>query len=165
MSAGITMTSTHADLHEQWRAMLELAASEVFEIMLNAQLNRCDDRSTPDVAEYTAMVGLAGAMCGVISLRCSAKTAGLIASRMLGVPPEEAENQTRDAIGEVCNMIGGNFKTKLAGSGSQCLLSVPTVITGADYHLHSLAEGGMLEVAMVFETSTIRITLEMTGAS
>jgi chemotaxis protein CheX len=111
------------------------------------------------------MVGLAGAMCGVISLRCSAQTAGLIASRMLGVPPEEAENQTRDAIGEVCNMLGGNFKTKLAGSGSQCLLSVPTVITGADYHLHSLAEGGALEVAMVFETSTIRITLEMTGVS
>ena len=35
-------------------------------------------------AEFTAMIGLAGALCGILTVCCDAKTAGQIAKRMFG---------------------------------------------------------------------------------
>ena len=80
---------------------------------------------------------------------------------MLGIDPGEAQQESWDAIGEVCNMIAGNFKAKLSGIGDHCMLSVPTIITGGDYHLHSLADGQTVEVALEFEESFLWITLEL----
>jgi hypothetical protein len=58
-------------------------------------------------------------------------------------------------------MIAGNFKNKLSGLSDRCMLSVPTVITGADYCFHSLADSGSLEVVMNFEGAPIRVSLEI----
>jgi len=66
-----------------------------------------------------------------------------------------------DAAGEVCNMVAGNFKNKIAGLGDGCMLSVPTVITGTDYNMHSLADSGKLRANMVFEGSPLLISLEI----
>ncbi|MDT8066863.1 MAG: chemotaxis protein CheX [Terriglobia bacterium] len=148
---------------EHWRSMLEVATCEVFEIVLGSSLEATNKVSNGTVHEYTAIVGLAGSMCGVITLRCTAGSAALMASKMLGVPIVEAGGQSRDAIGEVCNMIAGNFKTKLTNLASQCMLSVPTVITGADYQLHSLSEGATAEATLRFEDEILCVTLEVTA--
>ena len=161
MSAESALSTSHSNVREQWQTLLELSTSEVFEIMLGTQLKRSDDAENAIASEFTAMVGLAGSLCGVLSLRCTAEAASLMASKMLGLAPGEAEQQSWDAIGEVCNMIAGNFKAKLAGCGNHCMLSVPTIITGADYQLHSLADGGTIEVAMRFDDLLIWITLEI----
>jgi chemotaxis protein CheX len=161
MNAESALSTCHSPLREQWQTLLELSTSEVFEIMLGSQLQPSEDAENAIASEFTAMVGLAGSLCGVLSMRCTAESASLIASKMLGVEPGEAEQQSWDAIGEVCNMIAGNFKAKLAGCGSQCMLSVPTIITGGDYQMHSLADGGTVEVAMRFEEMVIWITLQV----
>jgi len=49
------------------------------------------------------MVGLAGQLCGVLTLCCSFPTAAMMASKMLGVEPDQADQQMWDAIGEICN--------------------------------------------------------------
>jgi chemotaxis protein CheX len=82
------------------------------------------------------MVGLAGVICGVLSVRCSQQSASLAATLMLDLPPEKAAENAWDALGEVANMVAGNFKNKL-GISDKCMLSVPTVITGADYNFRS----------------------------
>ncbi len=58
-----------------------------------------------------------------------------MATKMLGSDPAGAKAQMEDAIGEVCNMVAGNFKNKISGAGNNCKLSVPTVITGSNYNL------------------------------
>ena len=148
-------------IRDNWRSLLELATCEVFEMMVGTQLKHVVDSEEPVASEFTAMVGLAGSLCGVLSLRCSAESAAIIASKMLGIAPGEAQQDSWDATGEVCNMIAGNFKAKLSGVGNQCMLSVPTIITGGDYHMHSLADGCTVEVALEFENSPIWITLEL----
>ncbi len=70
-------------------------------------------------------------------------------------------NNHRDAIGEIANMIAGNFKNKLSGMGDGCMLSVPTVITGSDYCCRSLSDTGPLEVTFGFEGAPIRVELEV----
>ena len=144
---------------ENWQPLLELACREVFEIMLGAKLEPTTGEAPPPT-EFSAIVGLAGQLCGVLSLRCNAKSANLMASMMLGIDPKQADEHMWDALGEVCNMIAGNFKNKLTGMGDGCMLSVPTVITGEDYSFHSLADEGQLEVMFRFEGSLVVVSLE-----
>lgn len=145
---------------ESWRPMLELAAREVFEIMLGCKLEiQVEDPSSP--CEFTAMVGLAGQLCGLLTLRCSPASAALMASKMLGTEIKEADQQMWDAVGEIANMVAGNFKNKLTGLGDRCMLSVPTVITGTDYNCRSMADTAPLELAFLFEDRPIIIALEL----
>jgi chemotaxis protein CheX len=149
-----------SDSRETWTPLLEMATREVFELMLGCQLtvNSTAEQPTPEV---TAMVGLAGMLCGVLSVRCNGKAAALMTSKMLGVELDKVGAEVSDALGEVCNMVAGNFKNKIAGLAEGCMLSPPTVITGSDYSLHSLAEFPGLEISLLFERMPIVISLEI----
>jgi len=105
------------------------------------------------------MVGLAGQLSGVLSVRCSGKAAALMTSKMLGVELDKVGPEMSDALGEVCNMVAGNFKNKIPGVAEGCMLSPPTVITGSDYSLHSLADSPALEIRLLFESEPIVISL------
>jgi chemotaxis protein CheX len=148
------------DSREKWIPLMDAAAREVFELMLGCQL------TLPEAVEnvplgVTSMVGLAGQLCGVLSVRCDEKTAALMTSKMLGVSLDKVGPEVRDALGEVCNMVAGNFKNKIAGLGDGCLLSPPTVITGSDYDLHSLADSPGVELRLLFEGMPLAITLQV----
>jgi len=153
---------TTGNRHENWTPLLEVAVREVFELMLACQLTEwtSDQDATLDI---TAMVGLAGQVCGLLSLRCDQKSAVLMASKMLGLEPDKVGPEMADAIGEVCNMIAGNFKNKIAGMGDGCMLSVPTVITGTDYNLYSQTDSPGVEVRLQFESKPIVISLQIRG--
>jgi chemotaxis protein CheX len=137
-----------------------MATREVFELMLGCQLTIPAAAEEP-IPEVTAMVGLAGQLCGVLSVRCDGKAAALMTSKMLGVELDKVGPEISDAIGEVCNMVAGNFKNKIAGLAEGCLLSPPTVITGSNYSLHCLAESPGLELRLLFERMPIVISLEI----
>ena len=58
-------------------------------------------------------------------------------------------------------MIAGNFKSKVPSLGESCVLSVPTVISGADYHLHSATAGEHAELSLSFEGLPLWLTLDL----
>jgi CheY-specific phosphatase CheX len=145
---------------ENWLPILELAIQEVFEIMLGCQVKPMAQSEHKPNAEFTAMVGLAGALCGILTVCCDAKTAGQIAKCMLG-DEAASEEQAADALGEICNMITGNFKNKLAGADERCMLSVPSVISGGKYRFRSLADGVSLETVLLFEGAPVLVRLQL----
>jgi len=145
---------------ENWLTVLELAVEEVFGIMLNYKVRPAARSGHEPNAEFTAMIGLAGSICGVLTLCCDGKTAYGIAKCMLG-DSAKSEEEVSDALGEVCNMIAGNFKNKLAGTDERCMLSVPSVISGGQYTFRSLAEGNSLETIMLFEESPVAVRLQL----
>ena len=115
-----TDTSMVARSHEEnWLPILELAVEEVFEIMVGYRVKPVSKAAHAPTAEFTAMVGLAGALCGILTLSCGRKTAREVAKCMLGPEIADSEEQVSDALGEVCNMIAGNFE-----SGSAQMKSV-----------------------------------------
>jgi len=126
-----------------------------------AKLEPLTGAQSVPASEITAMVGWAGQLCGVMTLRCTIDTAKVIAAKMFGIAPDQANQQVWDAIGEICNMVAGNFKNKLTGLSDKYMLSVPTVITGGDYTVHSLADAGTMEIVMTFENSPVLIALEV----
>jgi|SRR5580704_15502642 chemotaxis protein CheX len=146
--------------HEDWVPLLELAAREVFELMLGCQLTSSED-VIDTVMEITSMVGLAGELRGVLSIQCSRESAALMACKMLGIEQDKVGPELCDAFGEVCNMVAGNFKNKISGLSAGCMLSVPTVITGSNYKLHRAAESLALETRLLFEGTPLVISLQV----
>jgi chemotaxis protein CheX len=145
---------------EGWCSLLELAIREVFQLMLASDLTAPTAEITVP-HEVTAMVGLAGQLCGVLSVRCDNKSAALMTSKMLGVEIDKAAADMSDALGEICNMVAGNFKNKITGLGDGCMLSPPTVIVGSDYTTFSAADKPALEVRLLFEAMPLVISLEI----
>jgi chemotaxis protein CheX len=141
------------------RSVLELAITEVFDLMVGTKLEARSEDSPADL-DITAMIGLAGSLCGVISIRCSSAAGRLIAAKMLSVPVSEADASMRDAMAEIVNMVAGNFKSKLSGS-NHCMISIPTVITGADYQLRSLDVGEIVRLVVAFEQYPIQVSMEL----
>lgn len=144
-----------------WTPLLELSAREVFDIMLGTKLRTLGSLTNAKAGEFTALVGLAGSLCGVLSIRCTNQAARIMAGKMLAMPPEEVDNDSWDALGEIANMIAGNFKGKLSGVGNHCMLSVPTIIVGTDYESRSITGGNLIEVVFDFEQKPLWVTLEL----
>ena len=139
-----------------WPALLQVGAKEVFQIMLQTDL-----ADLPNVADLTpagdvtAMVGLAGALCGVMTIRCKSHTAEKITGRMLGSVGAVDPKDVPDAIAEICNMVAGNFKSKITQLAEHCMLSVPTVIRGEDYEMVTVSDGDQITVGMTYEQAPI----------
>jgi chemotaxis protein CheX len=146
---------------QNWLPILELSVQEVFDIMLDCTVQPAATSERPARGEFTAMVGLAGSLCGILTLGCGSQAATRIATRMLGPEIANSKDQVCDALGELCNMVAGNFKNKLAGLDGQCILSVPTVVSGGEYSFHSLADGESLEAVLLFEGAPLVVRLEL----
>jgi len=150
-----------ANRSEYWAPLLELSAQEVFGLMLGDKLETTSEPVAVESLDVTAMVGLAGSLCGLLSLRCSSSCAALMATKMLGPDIASAKGQMEDAIGEVCNMVAGNFKNKLSGMSDGCKLSVPTVITGSNYNLCTLANDYSMEINVLFHGNPVVMSLQL----
>jgi CheY-specific phosphatase CheX len=173
-----------------WSVLLEEATREVFTMMLGcevqpeARMNPTEtSRETSDTesttrpmievlfrdstapsdsgAEVTAVVGIAGELCGVFNFACGTSAARMMAAKMLGVDEAEAGDQQWDAIGEICNMVAGNFKSKLPGIGERCLLSVPTIVVGSNYRLRTVAGRRRLDYRFHVNLAPARVTLDL----
>lgn len=157
-----TETTLAVRSHEEnWLPILELAVEEVFEIMLGQRVKPVSAAEHEPKREFTAMVGLAGGLCGILTLACAGNTAREMTKCMLSAEIADSEDQVSDALGEISNMIAGNFKNKLAGTDGRCMLSVPTVIKGEEYSVRSLADGGNLETVILFEDEAVAVSLQL----
>jgi chemotaxis protein CheX len=148
--------------HEKWLPLMELATREVFEMMMGCQLALAE-LAVDGCCDTTSIVGLAGKLCGTMTVACAAKSATLMASKMLGIDAVDGSSDVSDALGEVCNMVAGNFKNKIPGLGDGCLLSVPIVITGKNYSTHCVASSAVLDLNLLFEGKPFLIRLRIRG--
>jgi chemotaxis protein CheX len=161
MSASSQAKHTGAVLPQTtWPDILRETAVEVFATMVGATVNLSETNDVPVLAQITGMVGIAGPLIAIFSLRCSERAATRIASQMLGISLDAAAAPKCDAVGEICNMVAGYFKAKI-GLGDQCKLSVPTVLAGTDYKIHSPGKSKRLELPLLYELEPILMTLDI----
>lgn len=158
----VTPTPAVNGRHQEWLQLMELAAREVVELMLGCKLTEAEGPAEAQL-NITSMVGLAGKLCGVFSVRCGTRASVLMASKMLGIPEDKVGAETVDAVGEICNMVAGNFKNKIPGLSDGCMLSPPTVIVGNDYHTYTPVNSPALELNLLFESIPIVISLHLSS--
>lgn len=85
----------------------------------------------------TAMVGFAGVYSGLVSLHAPKKLALAFTSSMLGMEVDELNDDVRDALGEITNMIAGSFKQHISRGGADTKLSTPSIVSGDDYFVNA----------------------------
>jgi chemotaxis protein CheX len=120
--------SESATSHNEMVNRLDTAVSEVFEMMLERSCDPMDGDVTIVDGRIVARIQFTGAVSGECILYASPATAAVTAEAMLGTASSEAcDPMVDDAIGELCNMIAGGWKSKLEHPQAGCLISVPAV--------------------------------------
>jgi chemotaxis protein CheX len=107
---------------------LDSAVSEVFEMMLERSCNPMDGDVSIVDGKIVARIQFTGAVSGECILYASPATAAITAEALLGTASSEpCDPMVDDAIGELCNMIAGGWKSKLEHPQAGCMISVPAV--------------------------------------
>ncbi len=115
---------------------------DVFATMLSLEIetvNESDEIKSEEMS-IVGSVNFAGHMCGVFHIHVQRAFALLMTSAMLGMEADEieGEDEIRDVICEVTNIVGGNLKSFFNDSGFYCALSTPSITSGDDFIIESL---------------------------
>jgi chemotaxis protein CheX len=111
------------------------ATNEVFETMVLKTLAAGEpmrDKRQP-TANVVGAIRFLGSLSGTVSFYSSDAAAREIAGALLGIAPEDANNEVPDAVGEITNMIAGALRGKLAPAGEHLMITPPSVTRGSDF--------------------------------
>lgn len=146
----------------EWQAVLSDTAVEVFTTVAGVPVTLPVESALPFLSQMTGVVGIAGNIRAIFSLRCTTQSGAKLASLMLGVAGDDpgAETAASDAVGEICNIVAGYFKARI-GLGDKCSLSVPTIVVGRDYKIHSATGCERMEFPLLFEEQPVWISLDI----
>ena len=108
----------------------------VFQTMLDLKIKPYPMPWTRSLTMVTAAVYFVGNWYGAILLECTPQQACQFAQLLLSIDPHDTVNEdVRNAVGELANMLAGNLKSVLPpGVG----LSMPSVVEGSDYSLQDV---------------------------
>ena len=119
---------------------VQRATESVFSMMLNLPAEVQPHQIVPQpepVDGVVALVGFAGPWAGTGVLFCDEHFARKIGSAMLMTEVAEINGDVLDGLGEVANMILGNFKEGLDSLTGPLQLSAPTVVYGKNFSTRS----------------------------
>ena len=123
---------------------------DVFSTMLSVELEREDftDNYSDIQSNMTSMIGLGGGIRGVLAIHCPAAIAKAITGSFLGMEVEDLDDDVKDAIGEIANMVAGNLKVSYAAIGLNVELAIPTSIVGESFRINGIAEAKRIIVPL-----------------
>jgi len=111
--------------------MLAGIVRSVFITMLGLEVSGSEAHFSSHGDRLTSFVHFTGGWNGAVLFECTRRQACQFAGRILAMnPPQSVDDDVRDVIGELANMIGGNMKS---GMPPGVRLSMPTVMEGRDY--------------------------------
>lgn len=121
---------------------VQSATADVFSTMLGLELEPRPtdlDKGCPSVSDgVMAFVGVTGPWVGTGIVSCSAAFACKLCATFLMSEAETVNEEVLDAVGEIANMVIGNFKNAAEAVVGPLGLTVPTVIYGRNFTSKSL---------------------------
>jgi chemotaxis protein CheX len=109
----------------------------------------------------TGMIGLAGTHKGVLAIHIPNNVAIAITSSFLGMDVDSINDDVRDAVGELANMLGGNVKTILSQNGRDIDLSLPSTIAGHEYGFQAASDVDMVILPFKTEQGGFLVELQL----
>ncbi len=123
------------------KTFISNATKNVFTTMLSMDVEPVNmNIQQPETGKYVVgSVCFAGTLMGSINIRVNDDFARSMTAAMLGMEVDEIEGdeEVHDVIGELCNMIGGNLKSRLCDTGFPCQLSIPCITYGNSFMIQS----------------------------
>ena len=105
----------------------------------------------------TSCVQIAGDWDGAVTIVCSPRLAAKLAAAMFAMEVDElSSDEIQDALGEICNMTGGNVKGLAPGTNS---LTLPTVTEGDEGSLRIAKTELLNRVVGISEGEPVVVTV------
>ena len=115
---------------------------EMFDKMFEMKLEGSDStlESSLEGLRIMGTVDFTGEVTGSTQILAGETLARIITSKMSERPLEEIkdEDEIKDVVGEMCNIVGGNLKAGFCDSGLTCGISPPSIILGSDFKVENL---------------------------
>jgi chemotaxis protein CheX len=109
--------------------------------------------------DVTGIIGLIGDVRGSVSVTFTEKCILSIVSRMFGEEITTLNNEIKDAVGEISNMISGQARQTLEGLGRNLKAAIPMVIMGKDHIICHITSHPI--IAIPFNTQFGSFTIEV----
>jgi chemotaxis protein CheX len=136
---------------------LEQTVAPIFETMMGLEAKLVERPSYDEKHRVAASVHLTGSWSGMILLEVSPEQACLMAGRFLSMEtPEAIDNDVRDVLGELANVIGGNLKRAVAPDAT---LSIPEVVDGRNFSVRFCGAAVVARHAFECEAGVFWISL------
>lgn len=137
-------------IHAELAAEIKASAMEIFSSMIMMDIKEITmEKYQLEKAEsnISSMLGMGGEIKGSLDLHFPEKVAVTITSQFLGMDILELDEDVRDAIGELANMVGGDLKTYFASKDIKTEIAIPNTVVGKSYRTHGLAGAEKVNVA------------------
>lgn len=142
---------------EPYRTDIQGLAASVFESMLGLDVQPGNAELLPESDIITAAVYYAGAWKGAVLLQCDERQAKEFTARLMKIaPPRDFDDDIRDAVGELVNILGGNLKPILPHG---IALSMPSVVEGCPTSLRICGHNAAIRLAFSSELGDFWLTV------
>jgi chemotaxis protein CheX len=136
---------------------IEQIVQMIFETMLAMEVNRTGNEDDYDTHRLLGTIQITGENPVSVVLGVSDGVVRDAAATMLQLPCEEVSDEDeRDVVAELANMIGGNLKSMIQGASH---LSLPTVVEGRNLGLQVPGAEMVDDVVFQCVSGTLRVRL------
>jgi CheY-specific phosphatase CheX len=145
-------------------AAIHEAATVVFSTMFNLSVvpEPATDHPQPEpVNGIVAMLGFTGPWIGSGMLFCPERTACRVGSAMLMHEIREINSDLLDGLGEMANMILGNFKESMEQHVGALSLSLPMVVYGKNFTTRAPTQAPWIIVPFQLEEDSFEVRVCM----
>ncbi len=109
--------------------------------------------------DVSGIIGLTGETRGTVSVSFAENCILSIVSNMLGEEMKELNDEIKDAVGEITNMISGQARQKLEELGRSLKAAIPSVIMGRNHEISHMTAASVM--AIPFSTDKGEFTIEV----
>ena len=111
------------------------------------------------LGDVSAIIGITGVASGSMALTFTESAIMAIVSNLLGTQITEVDDEVRDAVGELTNMICGDARRRLSEDGISLQGGIPTIVSGKNHSISHIHNGPRL--AIPFTTPNGRFVVEV----
>jgi len=98
------------------------------------------------IGEVSGIIGLTGSARGSLALSFSEQSILKIVNNMLGEKFTEINDDIKDAVGEITNMISGDARKRLEADGFTITAAIPTVVSGKNHEIKHILGGASIVI-------------------
>jgi chemotaxis protein CheX len=109
------------------------------------------------LGDFTAIIGVSGQRIGSIAVSFPRESAAALVNGMLGDAVEDLEQDMRDAVGEVTNMISGQARAGIAKAGVSLQASTPSVVIGDKIEIEHKTKAAVIAIPFTMPGSSFTV--------
>ncbi len=109
--------------------------------------------------DVSGIIGITGDAQGSMSISFSESCIKAVVQNLLGMPVTEINDEVRDAVGEITNMICGDARRRLDADNIHLQAGTPTIVSGKGHSITHINDGP--RIAIPFDTSSGQFVIEV----